>query len=291
MSDKKSNPPVSIQQLYAKRKAQHTMPEHLKESLLKQAKKKHHSKRIFIAIPAAMASLFVVAIIWPNRNMLETQSFQYPETALKEKAAIQPMESPVLEMDTYIETSDMAFDELQADDIQAEEAAEGYAFSASPTDRSVNSGLNIATANESRVKKEITEQAAQKQIITLSAPEPKPKLKPSATTLSMEAKVVPEAVSILEADEQYDIQEESEALFLVETLETDRLSQEIIIAEAEETHLQVINGAEGLFKNCKGEEVTLPLKTTLQGWVNAVESNDGAWTLTELEEKQPCKQD
>jgi hypothetical protein len=106
---------VSLEQLYTQRKANHTLPNSMREQLRKQAHTLKSKKRVRwqIAVPIAFASLMTVVVIYPGREQLN-----------EEKNFATIMQSAPLTSTSSESPMSLALeDEVTAETAQADKAA------------------------------------------------------------------------------------------------------------------------------------------------------------------------
>lgn len=292
---------TSIEQLYKNRKQQYKMPDSLRESLKANARKNTRRQYWRYALPFAFASVLTVVFVWPNKTVLFA-----PQLAFNSEKRV--ASESILEAELPSQALSQSGELL----IQRAEPVEDVA-----EDMFLNGAADIAVLSEKSIKKQTAKPAAklesksksvvsntqiQSPVVSLTAASAEPELKDELAIETIDSL----ALDML-ADAEYALEESiSEAteaaptssgiVSMKKSNEQKADTKERVFSSVEQNKTQldvgesrtfkVVDGEKGLFEDCEGKEIELPVKTDFLNWVIIIFDQEHQYSVEKLDQEK-----
>jgi hypothetical protein len=258
------NKQTSLSKLYQQKKSDTPMPDHLKSALMKHGGNRRHQKSWWVAMPAAMASLLVVIVFWPNSEIIMTE--------------FQTASAPTMMEEKTIDLEIM--EPLEVETSTAKPQAKVSSETQSPP------ALNIARSAREQTSKE-------KSVFNNDAGLALSDDSDSTFSISSEDServYSPSESEVLEYAQPIEKSVELDVVNLVETELDVNEADQAAISESSDRFWQIIDGALGQFRDCEGQLHSLDITTKIEVgvWVKVIIKGQTEITIEKLDDYQ-CK--
>jgi hypothetical protein len=282
-----SNDKTSLQKLYDERKSRTSMPSSLKQSLLAEAKRKPSYQKWQVAVPTVFASLMVVVLIWPSRELL------IDETTASRATYVSEMDDSAFSQDDSLEDISEFYEEEKVEMTVDDQ-----------------NGITISLETTSVSEMEASPQLAQtpkpsalakKASAEKAAPASQPLLN-AETRESAESAITADMMNVSEPHEEPNnfteiiqpLEKEMASSFAQEEVIQESLDDEDVTYDTAREpeiapYLVVVNGLLGEYETCDGLKVELTESLNIKGakWVQTVIEKDVLIALKKIA-NNPC---